>query len=195
MYTCLISVIMHNSMTSTGCANKKQHTLNVSVFQQWYYGFEPTFRIIWFKRYNSLNFKVHICRTQYIACIIFCRKAANSFYYLLHFQRCKFFHRNCFFISAGCIYHCSLYTAFMISLCTNRWKICSQINYITWHSVAGEGSGVPRSSGQLSLLPSTGVDISIGQRAVMLCGWRVKSEWFINFRRNVWVAGKTVWSC
>ena len=35
--------------------------------------------------------------------------------------------------------------------------------------------------GQLSLLPSTGQEMSIGQSAVMLCGWGVKAGWLIPF--------------
>jgi len=31
--------------------------------------------------------------------------------------------------------------------------------------------------GQLSLLPSAGREMSVGQSAVMLCGWRVKAGW------------------
>jgi len=43
-------------------------------------------------------------------------------------------------------------------------------------------------SGQLSLLPSAGWEMSTGQMAVKLCGWEVEAGMWI----NVWMAGKTV---
>jgi len=39
----------------------------------------------------------------------------------------------------------------------------------------------PSHSGQLSLLPSAGREMSIGQSAVMLCGWGVKAGWLIPY--------------
>jgi len=61
----------------TGCANKKQSTRNNFVVLSWEYGFEPEFQTlyviirttyptnfiaIWYNRYSSLNFKVHILK-------------------------------------------------------------------------------------------------------------------------------------
>jgi len=41
----------------------------------------------------------------------------------------------------------------------------------SWH--------VTSHSGQLSLLPSVGREMSTGQSALMRCGWEVKAEWLI----------------
>jgi len=51
-------------------------------------------------------------------------------------------------------------------------------------------------SGQLSLLPAARREISTSQRAVVLCGWRVRQDGSVHSWINVglWVTGNTVWS-
>ena len=110
------------------CANKKQSTLNVTVFQQWYDGFEPNFQNDMVQRYNSLN----LCRTQHIPWITFCQKLQIHFYNTLLLRRCKLFNGSCFF------YWRSLYISLFIvhsmhdiAFYKQSEKICSQINYIS----------------------------------------------------------------
>jgi len=51
----------------------------------------------------------------------------------------------------------------------NRLRAGIPSRYVTSHPV------------QLSLLPSVGREMSIGQNEVMRCGWEVKAGWLISF--------------
>jgi len=64
-----------------------------------------------------------------------------------------------------------------------------------WVTVFGRANhlGIPPSyPGKLSLVPYAGREMSTGQSAAMLCGWRVMAGWPIPLGRgvNAWVAGK-----
>jgi len=132
MYTCLVSVIGHNTLRPLQGApikttHPKRYCISAVVLRIWT-------KLSVCGCNNTLSFKVHffkLCHTQYIPWIIFCKKTVNSV--LLHLWRCNFFPKELFLLAqpVHITVHCTQHVWYHKQL-----EICSHINCISWHSVA-----------------------------------------------------------